>query len=180
MESPPLSGYLSRMCLFAVNTGCREQEVCRLDRSWWFPADGAFVLPASVTKSGTERVVLLNATARSVVGEPGMGRVFTRHLKNRDQHLPVQRMHTSAWNRAWQAAGLPSGRAYTKGVHNLRHTFARRLRAAGVSEETRRALLGHKTVSLTTHYSAAELDELRAALALLEAPGAGKLLRAVS
>ena len=51
-----------------------------------------------------------------------------------------------------------------KGVHNLRHTFGRRLRAAGVSNETRKALLGHVDGDITTHYSAAELNELIAAV----------------
>jgi integrase len=45
-------------------------------------------------------------------------------------------------------------------VHDLRHTFGRRLRAAGVALETRQAILGHKSGSITTHYSAAELREL--------------------
>jgi hypothetical protein len=47
-----------------------------------------------------------------------------------------------------------------KGVHNLRHTFGRRLRSAGISLETRKALLGHANGDITTHYSAAELEEL--------------------
>ena len=45
-------------------------------------------------------------------------------------------------------------------VHDLRHTVGRRLRAAGASLETRQAILGHKSGSITTHYSAAELREL--------------------
>lgn len=45
-------------------------------------------------------------------------------------------------------------------VHDLKHTFGRRLRAAGVTEEDRRALLGHKNGSITSHYSAAELGKL--------------------
>jgi integrase len=42
----------------------------------------------------------------------------------------------------------------------LRHTVGRRLRAAGVPLETRQAILGHKSASITAHYSAAELREL--------------------
>jgi hypothetical protein len=38
------------------------------------------------------------------------------------------------------------------------------LRAAGVPEETRAVLLGHKTPSMPTHYSVAELAELIAAV----------------
>src|SRR4030095_10132790 len=48
-------------------------------------------------------------------------------------------------------------------VHDLKHTFCRRLRAAGVSFEARQDLLGHKSVRITTHYSQAELSNLIAA-----------------
>jgi integrase len=45
-------------------------------------------------------------------------------------------------------------------VHDLKHTFGRRLRAAGVSLETRKVLLGHKNGDITSHYSAPEIEEL--------------------
>jgi integrase len=45
-------------------------------------------------------------------------------------------------------------------VHDLKHTFGRRLRAAGVPLETRKVLLGHKNGDITSHYSAPEIDEL--------------------
>ena len=45
-------------------------------------------------------------------------------------------------------------------VHDLKHTFGRRLRAKGVSHETRQVLLGHKNGQITTHYSATEIGEL--------------------
>jgi len=45
-------------------------------------------------------------------------------------------------------------------VHDLKHTFGRRLRVAGVSFEDRQALLGHKSESVTTDYSAAETEHL--------------------
>jgi len=48
-------------------------------------------------------------------------------------------------------------------VHDLKHTFGRRLRAAGVSFEDRQDLLGHKSGRITTHYSRAELSNLIAA-----------------
>jgi integrase len=44
--------------------------------------------------------------------------------------------------------------------HDLKHTFGRRLRAAGVSLETRKVLLGHKNGDITSHYSVPELAEL--------------------
>ncbi len=67
----------------------------------------------------------------------------------------ISRILTSAWNRARIRAGLSNIR-----VHDLKHTFGRRLRAAGVSFEDRQDLLGHKSSRITTHYSAAELSNL--------------------
>lgn len=45
-------------------------------------------------------------------------------------------------------------------VHDLKHTFGRRLRAMGVNFEDRQDLLGHKSGRITTHYSTAELNNL--------------------
>jgi integrase len=43
---------------------------------------------------------------------------------------------------------------------SLKHSFGRRLRAAGVSFEDRQDLPGHRSGRITTHYSAAELSKL--------------------
>lgn len=48
-------------------------------------------------------------------------------------------------------------------AHDLKHTVGRRLRAAGVPFEDRQDLLGHRSGRITTHYSAAELENLTAA-----------------
>jgi integrase len=45
-------------------------------------------------------------------------------------------------------------------VHDLRHTFGHRLRAAGVSFEDRQDLLGHTSERMTTHYSAPDISRL--------------------
>jgi len=45
-------------------------------------------------------------------------------------------------------------------VHDLRHTFGQRLRAAGVPLEDRKALLGHKCADIIRHKCAPELAKL--------------------
>ncbi len=45
-------------------------------------------------------------------------------------------------------------------MHDLLHTFGRRLRAAGVIFEDRQDLLGHRSSRVTTRHSAAELSTL--------------------
>ena len=68
---------------------------------------------------------------------------------------PVTSINNTAWKNARKRTGLTQVR-----VHDLKHTFGRRLRAAGVSLETRKVLLGHRNGDITTHYSAPELEEL--------------------
>jgi len=79
---------------------------------------------------------------------------------------------TAAWRKAreraankWeQATGHPAPEGFRNvRVHDLKHTFGRRLRASGVSFEDRQDLLGHKSSRITTHYWAAELANLIAA-----------------
>ena len=81
----------------------------------------------------------------------------------------MTRMMNSAWRRARTdaaeeyekklGAACPWGFAHVR-VHDLKHTFGRRLRAAGVRLETRKVLLGHKNGDITTYYSAPEIAEL--------------------
>ncbi len=151
--------HLRQMALFAVNTGCRDAEICRLKWDWEIEIaplrTSVFLIPGELVKNGDDRLVVLNDTAKKVIverrGEHSKF-VFTY------QREPVTRMLNSAWLRARQAAKLPTVR-----VHDLKHTFGRRLRAAGVSFEDRQDLLGHRSGRVTKHYSAAELENLIAA-----------------
>jgi len=105
-----------------------------------------------MVKNREERLVVLNRIAKSVVDEVrGLHptNVFTYRGK------PTKSIYNSAWINAKSRAGLKQVR-----VHDLKHTFGRRLRAAGVSFEDRQDLLGHKSSRITTHYSAAELKNL--------------------
>jgi integrase len=51
--------------------------------------------------------------------------------------------------------------------HSLRHSFSSILANAGVSEERRMALTGHKSRDMHQHYSHHELEQLQKAVALL-------------
>jgi integrase len=64
-------------------------------------------------------------------------------------------MNNNGWQNARREVGLQSVR-----VHDLRHTFACRLRAAGVPVEDRAALLGHATHSMAGHYASADVGRL--------------------
>ncbi|MFO7541988.1 MAG: site-specific integrase [Thiobacillus sp.] len=163
-----LPAHLAEMALFAVNTGCRDGEICRLRWEWEVdvPAldTSVFIIPGRFVKNADDRLVVLNRIARSVI-EARRGKHPTHVFAYRDK--PVTRMLNSAWMRAREKAGLVQVRA-----HDLKHTFGRRLRAAEVSFEDRQDLLGHRSARITTHYSAAELTRLiEAANSVCESKG---------
>lgn len=151
-----LPKHLSEMALFAVNSGTRAREICSLRWDWevQVPELGTtvFIVPAARVKNGEERLVVLNSVARSVVeARRGLHSTHVFTFKG----APVSDMLNTAWKKARGRAGLAHVR-----VHDLKHTFGRRLRAAGVSFEDRQDLLGHRSGRITTHYSAAELTRL--------------------
>jgi integrase len=129
-QLPP---YLAKMALFKVNTGCREAEVCGLNWEWEVEVPeldtSVFIIPASKVKNRKDRVVTLNRVAKAVVEE--MRGVSEEHVftyKGRK----LTKMYGRAWRDARERAGLLQVR-----VHDLKHTFGRRLRDAGVSFEDR-------------------------------------------
>ncbi|WP_256213427.1 tyrosine-type recombinase/integrase [Pseudomonas sp. NBRC 111117] len=173
-----LPGHLQTMALFKVNTGCREQEVCKLRWDWEISVPelgtSVFLIPAdfggrharSGVKNGDERLVVLNTVAKSIIErQRGISKEWVFPYNGTAMH----RMNDSAWKKArvraaklWQEENLrPAHPGYASiRIHDLKHTFGRRLRAAGVTEEDRKSLLGHKNGSITSHYSGAELGKL--------------------
>jgi len=178
------------MAVFKVNTGTRDQEVCSLQWSWELKVEAlgasVFVIPGELVKNREDRLVVLNNEAREVVDQMrgrhsqyvfAYQRPRTRSpaVYAKPQNVPrrIETMNNTAWQNARKRAAqkyletlgreAPWGFAHVR-IHDLKHTFGRRLRAAGVSEETRAVLLGHKTRSMPTHYSVAELAELLAAV----------------
>jgi len=152
-ELPP---HLIEMALFAVNTGCKAGVICAIRWEWEVDiltfGTSVFIIPGAYVKNGDERLVVLNRIAASVVEsrrEKHETHVFTFRGK------PVAGMTNSFWRRAREKVDLKQVR-----VHDLKHTFGRRLRSAGVSYEDRQDLLGHRPGGITTHYSAAELSRL--------------------
>ena len=196
-----LPAHLQRMALFKVNTGTREQEVCELRWSWEVRVTeleaSVFVVPSQFVKNREDRLIVLNRVAASVIEQcrgdhPEFVFVYRKNVHRhgfmgthrRDPPnaapRPVHRMNNTSWQGARLRAakklaefrGEPLNEAFAcLRVHDLKHTFGRRLRAAGVSEETRKVLLGHTNGDITTHYSAPEVAELIAAANLVSSAG---------
>ena len=109
--------HLRRMATFAVNTGCRDQEICSLKWEWEIKiSEGSvFLIPEWKVKNREERLVVLNKIALRVIEEVRSIHpeyVFTFRGK------PITRMLNSGWKKARKKSGLPCIR-----VHDLKHTF---------------------------------------------------------
>ena len=150
------------MCLFKVNSGCREAEVIYLRWEWERDlgiGETVFVVPGvwegkRMTKNGKPHYVPLSSVARTVV----------ERWRRKDPVFvfgkPMEAMTNRVWQTAWNAVIGPVP-GYLKGVHNLKHTFGKRLRDAGVDERDVQDLLHHMPKTITRHYSQPELRKLR-------------------
>ena len=92
---------------------------------------------------------------RAIEAQRGLHREVVFVASKGKPRKPIRFINNTAWQNARKKADLLQVH-----VHDLKHTFGRRLRMAGVPLETRKVLLGHKTGDITSHYSAPELAEL--------------------
>ena len=161
LDNLPL--HLKQIVLFALHTGCRDSEICGLKWEWEQKIKGIgslFIIPGEAHKNGDDKIVVLNQISAKVIEEQRYqhpSHVFTY------RNNPIARINNSGWRTMRKKTRLSDVR-----VHDLRHTFGTRLRAAGVSLETRQELLGHRSETITTHYSAAQLQELLDAVQKIE------------
>lgn len=159
---PLLPDRLARRALFVLNTGARDGMVCGLrwdwERRYDAPPYSVFVVPREHVKDRrTDRVLVFNRVAQSVI-EAQRG-------QHKDVVFPyrghaVETMNNTAWQNARTEAAQQDPYLGNLHVHDLRHTVGEWLRAAGVSEEDRAAILWHSSKSITTHYSMARIAVL--------------------
>jgi integrase len=179
-----LPQHLSRMALFNLQCGVREEVICGLRWEWEVLIPEldivTFVVPPDLVKGQKgkkrSRVLVCNSIARSIVEsvredhpefvfvyKPNRDRTQWKGL-SRPNHepkppRPIQTMNNTAWQN-WRAkSGL--GDLH---VHDLRHTVGMRLREAGVAEETRADILWHRRQGMPQHYAVAQIVEIYGAL----------------
>lgn len=120
-------------------TGLRAGEAAALTWADVDEAAGLIRVRAETSKSHRPRTVALSEAVRaalSLLERRDVGRLFS------------QNAYRTAWERACDRAGLGKVR-----VHDLRHTFASRLIAAGVDVGSVRDTLGHRDLTMVSHYT---------------------------
>ena len=171
-EAEPQAPHLADFIRLALNTGCRRDELLRLE---WRRVDRQselIHLDGQHTKSGKRRSVPLNAPAREAIAVraafrsqhcPASPWVFCDVDGNRVQSIK------RSWATACRRAGIEDFR-----IHDLRHTCAAWLVSAGVPLTEVRDLLGHSTVRMTERYAHLAPENVRAAVARLEVQTDGR------
>jgi len=170
------------MILFAINSGLRDENICGLRWSWETPIPEAgrsvFIIPSGDYKTAINHVVILNDDAWHIIEqqrakinkEDGSAKYVFTYSGHR-----VDTMNNNGWQNARAKAGLQDVR-----IHDLRHTYASRLRLAGVPQEDRNALMGHKSASIPEHYASADIGRLiELSNKVLDRQGTRTLLRDV-
>ncbi|MBO6566479.1 MAG: tyrosine-type recombinase/integrase [Pseudomonadales bacterium] len=175
-----LAPHLQRMMIYDVNSGLRDRELTMLRWKWETDVQvpgiqSVFVLPGycsvldkngesqelKVTKNGKPRVSMINSICRSILDEQrGKHPDFVFTFDGN----PITRVLNSGWKKAREKASKNDPVLAKLRFHDCRHTFGHRLEAAGVDERTRETLLGHRTKSVTDHYSQQDLIHLQQAV----------------
>lgn len=156
--------------LAAMETGCRAGELCALR---WRDVDlrsRRITVPAAYNKTGTTRTVPLTArmvqALRKLKRQPrldGKDAVFTL-----DGEPISESAHRREWGRACRRAGFEDLR-----YHDLRHSCASWLLAAGVPLATIGKILGHQHAVTTQRYAHLSDDVVQAAMQQLDRARAG-------
>ena len=152
------------MALFAVNTGCRDREICGLRWEWEVKVPEletiVFIIPGAHVKNGRDRLVVLNRIALSIV-ESRRGKhpthVFAIFRGGRYKGCSTPPGRRPGNGQTCPGSASTTSSTPSAGVCVLQVSLSR----------IARTLLGHRSGRITTHYSAAELGRL------IEAAGNG-------
>jgi excisionase family DNA binding protein len=145
----------------ALNTGMRRGEILGLR---WSQVDlAARTIRLSQTKSGRPRVIPINAFLLDILVKQYAKTGYSEFVfPNRATRKPFQDVKR-AFNTAATNAGIEGLR-----FHDLRHTFASRLVAAGVDLITVKDLLGHHSVKVTERYTHTNAEQKKRAVEMLQ------------
>lgn len=147
--------WLSRVILFALNTGMRRGEILSLK---WSSIDlKRMLVTVEKSKNGEKRSIPLSVILVSILQKPKIVAI-----SNRVFPYSVAAVK-DAFQRARDKAGIKDFK-----FHDLRHTFATRLVQNGVDLYKVKELLGHKTIAMTMRYAHHCPESLRSSIEVLE------------
>jgi integrase len=162
--SPALADLLAG----ALATGMRQGELLTL--TWPQVNLAERVIDFAPTKRGRKRLMPINETlyyvlARRKAAAQGKARpAKPDRVFSRPDGVPWSKWSVEdQFGKALAAAGIKKALVF----HDLRHTFASRLKRNGVGETEIQRLLGHKSLQMTDRYITVEVEQMRVAVASL-------------
>lgn len=162
------SQWLQEIVIFALETGCRREEMLSLD---WGSVD--LLKKVAVIfgkKTGDRRTIPLTQKAFDILEARARMRGRVRSL-NQDlvfTHPEGQKVNINTLRKAFKAA-LKKAKIEGFRFHDLRHSFASRLAQSGVDPYAIQRLLGHKNFTTTQRYAHHCSESLRVGIKALEA-----------
>lgn len=159
---------------FQLETGLRKGEFCRLEvehvnlskDSRFFVINGKRIevkpdeLLVTKSKNGKPRTIPLTSEARRIAAFQLADATTKKFLFTSRRTGGMISEFKTAFTSAVSDAGLEDFR-----FHDLRHTFASRLNAAGADPFTIRDLLGHSTTTISADYTHTSFKRRRQAIA---------------
>lgn len=156
-----LPEYMHDPVVFALNTGLRRNEIKSLTwnqmESLGVNGVNYFRIPIG---SKYRKVVVLNSVAQKIIDDLERAKLNEEFVFTKPNGAPLSSFGSKIWLQAWKKAGLPSDKMTLKGVENLRHTFALRLRHANISQDDIDMLLGSTKTHILTRYAQPDISHL--------------------
>jgi integrase len=152
--------WLREIILFALNTGMRRGEILNL--SWKAVDLPRRTITVMESKNGEKRTIPMNETVYALLKEKGKIRLIGRDWVFRSP-LSKARLFNQALERAFSNCVKKTG-IEDLHFHDLRHSFGTRLSQKGEDALTIKALMGHKTLLMTSRYVHHNVESLRKAV----------------
>lgn len=143
--------HLPNFIKLALHSGCRKNELLKLEWSRVDLERRVLQLEPENTKNRKRRVVPLNdEAAETLLGQREWVRCYAPKARWVFAVASGERLTTiqKGFRAACERAGIDDFR-----IHDLRHTFASWLVMAGVSLYTVKDLLGHSSITVTERYA---------------------------
>ena len=167
--APP---HLKPILVVAFDTGMRQREILRLRWNQVDLKNKVIRLEATDTKTEQARIIMLTKRVQEAP------RIEPRHLKS--EHVFTKPDTERPYVNIRRAFGTLCRRLKLKDTwfHDLRRSFVTRARRMGVPESVVMKMSGHKTRAVFDRYNIVSEEDLREAVARIEA-GKGENLRPI-
>ena len=152
----PYADHLEPLVLLLLNTGMRFGEATQLRHSDVNLTDRLITVRGEGAKSGRTRVIPMNLEAHRILG--AMTGAPDDYVFPGDAGARLTTVKKS-WGAVLKAAAIMDFR-----IHDLRHSFASRVKRGGADLYAVQRLLGHSSPIMTQRYAHLQPDDLREAV----------------